>query len=476
MSATSAAAFRAYFSRSALLDIRGTGSAWIIWFIVMLACFFGRQGGDNNVAFWAVVAGMAMAQQYVQFLHRLTGGDAASLIPGYRRAQWRAFTIIIAIDVICTIIPFSLSGLGFTGAAAVAILVVGISVWSSVKFSFGIVALIAAAGILVYGGAAGSVSAMVPYVWLRLAGATLPGLVALGDAGRHYLNGGAIAIGAKFDKSATRTRKSGMGVDWHFLADMNHWLFDRLLRRPATARNQGGRLAGGSYTPIWSSGSPALVLYFVCAGFIWAINAGAAWLVHGDAGGQGSIAILVGFLMVSLTAAQASATQFRIQRRQWPQYWLAVPAAGRRAWTHKLAHAFLLVQARCFVAAAAGLVVLATVVGYAEPFKISLALAVGLDIFLLVSAIALIMLPLAGRLGLIGGSLVYGSLVTATGLIGVVIAFSFGGALPLVGQLAAGLTGVGVWSVLLIFAGLRRLPSVELAVRDAGALSSLYGF
>ncbi|HET6724685.1 MAG TPA: hypothetical protein VFH85_01615 [Gammaproteobacteria bacterium] len=473
MNAT-AAAFRAYFSRSALLDIRGTGVAFVYGLLLILEFMPGGTNNTGRQVFWSVLGGVMLAQQYSQFLHRLTGSAAARLIPDYRRIHWNAFLAVGIIAMAFDSILFRFAGLTIAGAFGAVVLVFGVSVWANFKSPFLNLALFATAFIFMFGGAANPAVTWLQQTPLWPAAAATLGVLALWGAGQHYLGGGRIAIGVKLDRrSACR---SGLRVDWRFLASIDHRLFGRLLRRQPTAGNEIGRLVAGSYTAVWGSGVSSLILYFACAGFIWLINSAAAWLVHGNVDSHSGIAVPVGFLMVSVMAASTTAAQFGAQRRQWPQYWLALPAVDRRAWTGKLAGAFLLVQVRSFIAAGAGLIGLAVVAGYSDPVKLGLTLAVGLDVFLLLSAIALIMLPLADGLGVFRRLLLFGLLATASSAVGFVIFLSLGHMLPLAGRAGAGLAGVGIWSTWLILLGLRRLPGAELAVRGAGAQDSLWGF
>ncbi|HET7369225.1 MAG TPA: hypothetical protein VFK45_00125, partial [Gammaproteobacteria bacterium] len=118
------ASFGAWFSRSALLNIRGTGLAWLMYIFGLVDSLLYTAGDDRDMAlFWSVFATVIIGQQFSVFLHRLTAGVESSLIPGYRRSQWRVFIAMSAMAMIACAAPFYLLGLAPAGAIGIAMLV-----------------------------------------------------------------------------------------------------------------------------------------------------------------------------------------------------------------------------------------------------------------------------------------------------------------------------------------------------------------
>jgi hypothetical protein len=464
------AAFGAYFSRSALFDRSGLSSAWLIYLAAVLLSSLAvipgvtRADALRGTLFWSLFAGTILGQQLTRFLHRLTTGTA-NLVPAYRDCQWRAFRWVILIAIGGATVPFLFTGMGF-GAIGAALAVVGMSVWFMFRFPLGILILFAVALAFQFGASPTAfLTAFDSMPAWPLIGAGI-GVCALWDVSRRYRRGAVIAGAAKIAVREVRFRQ--LGFDWPVLSDLDRRWFARRLARPAMRRNEIARLADGMFRPVWASGLPIIVFCLIVTGTIWLVSVGTS-------GGHAiAAAAFGGYLIACLLMSHITMGQFE-QCRQWQHYWLAFPAATRRAFTTKLAFACALVQCRSLIAATA--IYAALVVGFGDmaPGRIVLAVAFGINIFMLASGSILLLLPFRGRLWSLPRALLYVVLWAIAAGIGTG-ADLLSSSLPSAARAVMVFVGIGAWGVLLIVVGLQRLPTVDFATRDAdGVLRRLYG-
>lgn len=462
------AAFAAYFSRSALLDLRGTGYGWLICTLGFIAAI-PWSGESSQSVFWALFALILPANQFAQFLHRLSGKAVSNLVPNYRRCLWRAFMANGLLLVLFSTVPFVFIGLPLMSGVAIALFAFSLIVWAGFHFRYAMTAIAFAVFPLIFFGLPAKIWLLEHTVWVMIAGVV--GLVLLYLAGRQYMAGDNNRAAEQQVQWISRRRKEGTGFELSFLNGINQWLFACQLKRVSGFGNKLNTLASAYYTPIWNSGIPAVLIFLVFAGGMGIVF---VQLGNGEQLGELQLAIRMFWLMTCFVVAIGTAGMFEINRDQWVQYWMVLPAKDRQAWVNKIVAAYFLVQARNFLFAGLVFVIMSLAAGMSVN-EFGPYLVIALNVFLITSGTTLMLEPTSGYISPLVRRVFFFFLLAVGFVMGLVGVSLFSERMHLLEPLAAGIAGAALWGVALLLIGVSNLLETELTVKDQEGVNASWG-